>query len=54
MGHVSPPRALDSPAPAALAAADAERVRKALAAALAESTRRAYLGHWAAFSAWCG
>ena len=54
MGQLSLPQASDSPAPAALAAADAERVRQALAAALAENTRRAYLGHWAAFSAWCG
>ena len=49
-----PPQAPEASAPAALAAADAERVRKALSSALAENTRRAYLGHWAAFGAWCG
>ena len=54
MGHSSLPQAVEASAPAALAAADAERVRQALASALAESTRRAYLGHWAAFGAWCG
>ncbi len=54
MGHSSLPRAVEASAPAALAAADAERVRQALASALAENTRRAYLGHWAAFGAWCG
>ena len=53
MGHSLPPQAPEASAPAALAAADAERVRKALASALAENTRRAYLGHWAAFGAWC-
>ena len=37
---------------AALSAADRDRVRKALAAALAPNTRRAYLGHWDAFRAW--
>ena len=47
MGH------LPSPAPRGLAAGDAERVRKALAGSLAENTRRAYLGHWAASGAWC-
>ncbi len=31
---------------------DRERVRQALAAALAERTRCAYLGHWDAFQAW--
>ena len=44
---------LPAPAPRGLAAADAGRVRKALAGSLAENTRRAYLGHWAAFCAWC-
>lgn len=44
---------LPSPAPRGLAAGDAERVRKALAASLAENTRRAYLGHWRAFEQWC-
>ena len=44
---------LPSPAPRGLAVGDAERVRKALAASLAENTRRAYLGHWAAFGDWC-
>ena len=44
---------LPSPAPRGLAAGDAERVRRALAASLAENTRRAYLGHWAAFGEWC-
>ncbi len=29
-------------------------MRRALAASLSENTRRAYLGHWAAFGAWCG
>lgn len=53
MGQLSLPQASDSPAPAALAADDAERVRRALAASLAENTRRAYLGHWAAFGEWC-
>ena len=53
MGQLSLPRAPQAPGPAALAAADAERVRQALAAALAANTRRAYLGHWAAFSGWC-
>ena len=53
MGQLSLPRAPQASAPAALAAPDAERVRQALAAALAENTRRAYLGHWAAFSGWC-
>ena len=53
MGHLLPPDTLSAPAPAALAASDAERVRRALAASLAENTRRAYLGHWQAFSAWC-
>ena len=53
MGQLSIPQAPQASAPAALAAPDAERVRKALAAALAENTRRAYLGHWAAFSGWC-
>ena len=54
MGHSLPPQAPEASAPAALAAADAERVRKALSSALAENTRRAYLGHWAAFGEWCG
>ncbi len=40
---------IPAPAPRGLAAADAGRVRKALAGSLAENTRRAYLGHWAAF-----
>ena len=31
---------------------DRDRVRQALSAALAPSTRRAYLGHWQAFAAW--
>ena len=53
MGHRYSPEALDSPAPRGLAAPDAERVRRALSGSLAENTRRAYLGHWAAFSAWC-
>ena len=53
MGHPAPPDALDAPAPAGLAAGDAERVRKALSASLAENTRRAYLGHWRAFEGWC-
>ena len=44
---------LPSPAPRGLAAGDAGRVRRALAASLAENTRRAYLGHWAAFGDWC-
>ncbi len=51
MGHALPPEVIDSPA--ALAVGDAERVRKALASSLAENTRRAYLGHWSAFSEWC-
>ena len=54
MGHSLPPQAPEASAPAALAASDADRVRRALASALAENTRRAYLGHWAAFGAWCG
>ena len=54
MGHVSLPQAIEASAPAALAAPDADRVRRALAASLAENTRRAYLGHWAAFGDWCG
>ena len=53
MGHLSRPQALAAPAPRGLATSDAERVRRALASALAENTRRAYLGHWAAFGAWC-
>ena len=53
MGHPALPQAIEAPAAAGLAAGDAERVRRALSSALAESTRRAYLGHWAAFSAWC-
>ena len=53
MGHVLPPGAVEASAPGGLAASDADRVRKALASALAENTRRAYLGHWAAFGAWC-
>lgn len=48
-----PPRRLSAGRPRELAARDAERVRRALASSLAENTRRAYLGHWAAFSAWC-
>ena len=44
---------LPSPAPRGLATGAAERVRKALADSLAENTRRAYLGHWATFGAWC-
>ena len=48
-----PPEAVEASAPGGLAASDADRVRKALASALAENTRRAYLGHWAAFAAWC-
>ena len=47
MGH------LPSLASRGLAAPDADRVRKALAASLSENTRRAYLGHWRAFEAWC-
>ncbi len=35
-----------------LSADDRERVRQALAGALAYNTRRAYLGHWDAFHAW--
>lgn len=35
-----------------LSAADRERLRRALSDALAPATRRAYLGHWAAFEAW--
>ncbi|MYE02033.1 MAG: tyrosine-type recombinase/integrase [Alphaproteobacteria bacterium] len=31
---------------------DRDRVRQALSASLAPSTRRAYLGHWRAFEAW--
>ena len=54
MGHVLPPEAVEASAPGGLAASDADRVRKALASALAENTRRAYLGHWAAFGDWCG
>ena len=53
IGHLAPPRAASAPAATGLAAGDAERVRKALAGSLAENTRRAYLGHWAAFSGWC-
>ncbi len=53
MGHLSPAEAPEASAPRGLAARDAERVRRALASALAENTRRAYLGHWQAFSAWC-
>lgn len=53
MGHLSPPEAPEASAPRGLAAADAERVRNALASSLAENTRRAYLGHWQAFSEWC-
>ena len=53
MGQLARPEAPQAPAPAGLAAGDAERVRKAFAAALAENTRRAYLGHWAAFGEWC-
>ncbi len=54
MGQVSLQRGAEASAPAALAAPDAGRVRKALAAARAANTRRAYSGHWATFSAWCG
>ena len=53
MGHLSPPQAIAAPVAGGLAASDAERVRRALAASLSENTRRAYLGHWAAFGAWC-
>ncbi len=53
MGHLSPPQAIAAPVAGGLALSDAERVRKALAASLSENTRRAYLGHWAAFSGWC-
>ena len=53
MGHLSRPQAPEASAPRGLATSDAERVRRALASALAENTRRAYLGHWAAFGAWC-
>ena len=54
MGHVSLPPAPEASAPRGLATSDAERVRRALAASLAANTRRAYLGHWAAFGEWCG
>ena len=54
MGHLPLPQAIAEPAAPGLAASDAERVRRALAASLSENTRRAYLGHWAAFGAWCG
>ena len=43
----------DASAPRGLADADAERVRRALSCSLAENTRRACLGHWAAFGSWC-
>ena len=46
-------RLLTPPSLAGWPPPDAERVRRALSSSLAESTRRAYLGHWAAFSAWC-
>lgn len=35
-----------------LSVADQDRVRRALAASFAASTRRAYLGHWQAFEEW--
>ena len=54
IGHLPPPQAIAAPVAGGLAAPDAGRVRKALAAALAANTRRAYLGHWRAFEAWCG
>lgn len=47
------PRHLSAGSSRELAARDAERVHRALASSLAENTRRAYLGHWAAFSEWC-
>ena len=53
MGHLLPPRPPEASAPRGLAASDAERVRKALAASLAENTRRAYPWHWQAFSLRC-
>ncbi len=53
MGHLSLPQEPEASAPRGLATSDAERVRRALASALAANTRRAYLGHWAAFGAWC-
>ena len=53
MGHLPVPQAIAEPAAPGLAAPDAERVRRALAASLSENTRRAYLGHWAGFGAWC-
>lgn len=49
----SPVERLPVPAPRGLASGDAERVRRALASSLAENTRRAYMGHWSAFSEWC-
>ena len=55
MGHPLPGsgRTPAPAAPAGLAAGDARRVRKALSDSLAENTRKAYIGHWAAFFAWC-
>ena len=52
MEHVSPPCLPETRAPAALAAADAGRVRGALSSTLAENTRHAYLSHWLSFCGW--
>ena len=43
MGHVSLPQPVEASAPAALAASDADRVRRALASALAETASAATL-----------
>ena len=43
---------LSEEAAESLAAADRTRLREALGSSLSASTRRAYLGHWAAFEAW--
>ena len=45
-------RSSPATAVARLSASDQERVRRALASSLAPATRRAYLGHWAAFATW--
>lgn len=48
--HLAIPESAD--ASGKLAAPDRTRVKRALAAALAANTRRAYLGHWNAFQVW--
>ena len=53
MGYLLLAQAIDAPGASAPAASDAERVQKALASSLADNPRRAYLGHWAAFSGSC-